>query len=57
MIIIGLILLLIGYFTGIAILWTIGVIVLIWASCCGSWEPWVTPSEVDDTTSSQRVSP
>ena len=29
MIIIGLILLLIGYFTGIAILWTIGVIVLI----------------------------
>lgn len=39
MIVLGIILLVVGYVVGISILWTIGIIWSSSASSCGSWDP------------------
>lgn len=39
MIVLGIILLVISYVVGFAVLWTIGIILVVIASSCGSWDP------------------
>jgi hypothetical protein len=50
MLLLGLILLVVGFLTGISILWTIGITSRLSARFCGSWAPWDTRSPAAGTT-------
>lgn len=53
MIVLGIILLVISYVVGFAVLWTIGIILVVIASSCGSWDPSGTRSPDGGTTGSR----
>ena len=55
MIILGIVLLLLGWLLGISILWTIGIILLVMAQSSTCWELWDAPSVAAVTIGSRPI--